>query len=82
MNIAKFFRTAFLKEHLRWLLLHQMVVMGHHGPLLRLHFAERILTTIYPKCLQLTHIGNFILYFDKINPKQQQQPVADLFDKN
>ena len=56
-----------------------MAVMGHHGPLLPLYFAKRILTTVHLKYLQLKHIGNYLYRaFIIINPKQQQQPLADL----
>ena len=48
----------------------QKAVKGHHGPLLPLHFAERILTAVYLKHLQLKHIGSYLyIVFHKINPK-------------
>ena len=37
-----------------------MAVMGHHGPLLALHFSERILMAVYLKHLQLEHIGSYL----------------------
>ena len=37
-----------------------MAVMGHHGPLPPLQFAELILTIVYLKHLQLKHIGNYL----------------------
>ena len=37
-----------------------MVVMGHHGSLLPLHFAERILTAVCLKHLRLKHIGSYL----------------------
>ena len=40
--------------------LNQMAVMGHHGPLLPLHFAERMLMKVYLKHLQLKHIGSYL----------------------
>ena len=59
--------------------LNQMTVMGHHGPLLALHFAEQILTAVYLKHLQpKTLVAIYISYFHKINPKEQQQQLVDL----
>ena len=40
--------------------LNQMTVMGHHGPLLALHFAEQILTAVYLKHLQPKYIGSYL----------------------
>ena len=37
-----------------------MAVMGHHDPLLPLHFPERILTAVYLKHLQLKHNGSYL----------------------
>ena len=36
-----------------------MAVMGHHGPLLPLYFAKRILTTVHFKHLQLKRIRKY-----------------------
>ena len=37
-----------------------MAVIGHHGPLPPLHFAERILTAVYLKHLQLKRIRSYL----------------------
>ena len=37
-----------------------MAVMGHHGPLLPLYFAERILMTVHLQHLQLKRIDNYL----------------------
>ena len=37
-----------------------MAVMGHHGPLLPLYFAERILMTLHLQHLQLNHTDNYL----------------------
>ena len=37
-----------------------MGVMGHHGPLLPLYLAERILMTVYLQHLQSNHIDNYL----------------------
>ena len=37
-----------------------MAVMDHHGQLLPLYFAKRILATVHLKHLQLKHIGNYL----------------------
>ena len=57
-----------------------MAVMGHHGLLLPLYFAERILMAVYLKHLQLKHIGSYLYIsnFHKINLKKQQQQLVDL----
>ena len=39
-----------------------MAVMGHHGPLLPLYFAERLLMTDHIKYLQLKYIGNYLYH--------------------
>ena len=37
-----------------------MAVLSHHGPLLPLYFAERILMTVHLQHLQLKHIDNYL----------------------
>ena len=56
----------------------QMTVMGHHGPLLSWHFAEQILMAVYLKHLQLKLVAIYILYFHKINLKEQQQSLETI----
>ena len=57
-----------------------MAVIGHDGQILTLHFAEHVLTAAYLKHLQLKHICSYLYFvFHKINSKQQQQPVHQLF---
>ena len=47
-----------------------MVVMGHQGPLLPLHIAERILATvILSTCSQNIWVTIYILLSNKISPK-------------
>ena len=40
-----------------------MAVMGHHGPLLLLHFAEQILMVVYVKHLQQKHIDWWLFIY-------------------
>ena len=56
----------------------QTAVMGHHRPLLSLHFEERILTSILSTSNENTLVNIYISYFHKINPKEQQQKLVDL----
>ena len=52
---------------------------GHHGPLLPSHFAERILTAVCLKHLQLKQlVAIYTSYFHKIKPKEQRQELVDL----